>query len=177
MVFSINLFIYPCHCFYWCISPSKQGWVEIYILINIFDMTMLWLKLNGNREICIDHSMCEWSIQGVIALQWLGMAFHLDFFDNYYIYLIKGGFVLEREFLFKYFNLIRIYKPSMVLCGIDCIEYIISFLYQKYLLFLMSSQKKVCISCPDLWYMWEGFLLVQLQQHLTFSAIHTELKV
>lgn len=30
--------------------PSKQVWVEIYILINIFDMSMLWLKLNGNMK-------------------------------------------------------------------------------------------------------------------------------
>lgn len=51
---------------YWCISPSKQGWVEIYILINIFHMSMLWLKLNSNREICINLSKLRCNCSTVI---------------------------------------------------------------------------------------------------------------
>lgn len=65
--------------------------------------------------------------EGVIALQWLGKALHLGFFNNSYIYWIKEGFILKRLFPFKYFNLIRIYKTRVVLCDIHCLEYIISF--------------------------------------------------
>lgn len=76
--FSINLFVYPCHYFYWCIFLSKQGWVEIYILINIYDMTMLWLKLNGNtQEICTDHSKWRSNCSMVIK-----NGFQLGFFSN-----------------------------------------------------------------------------------------------
>lgn len=38
---------------------------------------------------------------------------------------MKGGFILEREFLLKYFNRIQTYRLSMVLCGIHHIDYLL----------------------------------------------------
>lgn len=48
------------------------------------------------------------------------MDFHLGFLENYYTDWMNEYFIVEREFLFKYFNLIRSSKSCVVLCDIHC---------------------------------------------------------